>query len=270
MRRLICISLVLFVSSVAFGGGNFDFGGGPDTLWSTAANWNGDVVPVAADAIGIGGPYGNCVSAAYPVKIDGTVAAVGADMRFGGTENWLSITGGTLDVEDIIGQGGISHTLMSGGAVTCGSIWGGQMPGWNMATSQEWVMTGGTVTITSIGGGEGIYASRDGSASDGVLDFDIQGGTIDATGTLVGFGLTMGTGGTMNINTGGVLKIIDTATARAAIEGWVGSGQITGDGVVGNAWWSDNGDGTLDVTVPEPATMLLLGLGGLLIRRKRA
>ena len=78
--------------------------------------------------------------------------------------------------------------------------------------------------------------------------------------------------GAIDINSGGSLTIWDTYQAtflwEIAVQDWITGGQITGGGVTPT--YTVAADGHSLTIVPEPATMLLFGLGGLLLRRRKA
>ncbi|GAI98920.1 unnamed protein product, partial [marine sediment metagenome] len=94
----------------------------------------------------------------------------------------------------------------------------------------------------------------------------LNGGTIWTPN--MAFGGDGGTG-SMDLAGGMVLCPVDV-TENEVWLGWIADGLITGYGNVGavNMYW--NGTETEITGIPEPATILLLGIGGFLIRRKRA
>ena len=84
--------------------GTWDNGGG-DGLWSTAANWSGDALPNAGDAV----VFDNTSDADCAVDADVTVASLTVDPAYGGTITLqasrslmtgpVSIGGGSFDAE---------------------------------------------------------------------------------------------------------------------------------------------------------------------------
>ncbi len=118
-------------------------------------------------------------------------------------------------------------------------------------------MTGGDLTAPYLGIGNGVGSTA---------DVNLSGGTI-STGNLYLGALAEGTGaGTLTLGGTGKLVLDNTVLAPDAWKGWLDS--LIGTRIL-NAETTIVGD-TLEITaIPEPATMLLLGLGGVLLRRKR-
>ncbi len=230
-----------------------DLGG--DHLWSNLANW--DVgVPTVADEVRIDVP-----AAAAP---SGPLIQAGIDAKALGLfteapgEPTLTMTGGTLEVADWVwwgdGAGSFAIWNMSGGTVTVTNEfelgWGGGAGTLNM--------TGGTITA-------GTFKVPTGSGA--FAEAFLYGGTFNVTkpGGL-GFG---NVNGLIDI-TVGTLVLEGDDTAKVA--GLIAAGQITGYSGTGTVLY-DYGvtiPGKTTVTgIPEPATICLLGLGGLALRRRK-
>lgn len=122
-------------------------------------------------------------------------------------------------------------------------------------------------------------------------------GTVNVSGTLTNTlnNIFVGVDGTglLNVLDGGVVNIRNNSSGLkiSGVDSWVdlfGSaaivipgdalgfaqddidgGRMRGDGVVGNLLASYDGTWTTITVLPEPATMMLLGLGGMLLRRKK-
>jgi hypothetical protein len=178
--------------------------GGPDHLWSTAANWSPDTVPTRNDAASIDGPEGT-----HCVIRDG-IAAECETLRVGNgsvTTN-LDITGGSLvaagayvGVDNPAGHGILN---MSGGRFSTGSLqigWGG------IGTLN---MTGGVIELS-----DNLVVP--GEAGTGAVS--LHGGTIRASDLQI-----TSASGSLDVTTG-TLILADDDTA--AVQAWIDQGRIT-------------------------------------------
>jgi len=210
------ISLVFLlglVSNTSAVNVKWDGGGGANTLWSNAANW--DVgVPGTADTVRLDG--------AYTALIDSTVTA-NASLLYGPGVDvaglfTLNMTGGTLNVG--------SSMQMTYAAVSSG-LWNMSGGTANIAT-ELWVGHDGVATITMTGGtinvNSGIYIPKI-STGDGHVNLD--GGVINAASFYM---RSSGGVGTMDITNG---TLIVNGDARTAINGYITSGWLTAFGGTG-------------------------------------
>ena len=203
-----------------------------------------------------------------------------ARMNWGGatctlnSEQTISMLGIGVDEPGnlIIAAGGILHTS-SAAAV-------GDVRGAGVLT----VEAGGVADF-----GLHLWVGRTDTAP-GTLN--INGGTVKV-GQMLGLGWDGGTG-FVNVNDGGVLdlfqlhgdgsssmqngSILDiTGTGKVLLPGnytgvineYVNNGSIYGNGILGNINIDVTNDITTVTAVPEPASMILLGFGGLALRIRR-
>ncbi|MEN6424469.1 MAG: hypothetical protein ABFE13_03840 [Phycisphaerales bacterium] len=177
--------------------------GGPDHLWSTAANWSPDAVPGRIDAASIDQPENtHCI-------VQAGIAAECETLRVGngGVKTNLDITGGSLwaagayiGVDNPSGHGVLN---MSGGLFSTGSL----QIGWGGTGTLN--MTGGVIELTDnlvVPGGTGTGS------------VNLRGGTIKAYDLQV-----TGASGSVDVGAGTlILDGDDTATVQACIDnGWI-------------------------------------------------
>ncbi len=267
---VLCISVLSLLSS-AYGGSIFDNDSG-DFLWSNPTNWDEDTLPTATAIIGVE----HCI-------LDTAVSLSGVDTR--------------VDTELQVNSGG-SLTMLAGNI----------HPGYNsdglVVINEGGSITTVTTTIGVLGGVKGTLQVEDGgtmnttahtflgSALGGSGTVQMNGGLYDCGGQFrVGWGTPAGqvnlddgeiqiagTAGTANFLLIGPGSNVDIEKGTILIEnydfsGFVGlysDGRLTaydGTGIVKHHY--DGTNTLIWAEVPEPATMLLFGIGGLLtIRRK--
>ncbi len=262
--RVVCIVAVLLMASMASAATVWNPAANgivpPDTgNWGVAANWTNDV-PGVAD----GKAVFNVPNAAEAVVTDAQSFAqlVQGDNNLGGViriQDGGSIT--TTGGWSAVGYNNIAHMIVeTGGSMTFGEhAWIGLLAGAEGTLD----INGGTVNVTQMlglgwDGGTGYVNVNDGgilalSNIHGDGSSSIKSGLLDITGT-------------------GAVTLPNDFTG--AINAYAAAGLITGNGIIGNININVTGTPGVDqmttvTAIPEPATMLLLGLGGLLIRKRR-
>ncbi len=177
--------------------------GGPDHLWSTAANWSPDTVPTSMDPVSIDDPDNT-----HCEITDGIVAAC-ETLRVGnsGFTTNLDISGGSLTasgayigVDNPAGHGIVN---MSGGLFSTGSL----QIGWR-----------GTGTLNMTGGAIELSDNLEVPGLTGAGSVHLRGGRIKASNLRL-----TSASGSMDITTGTlILDGDDTATIQTYIDdGWL-------------------------------------------------
>ena len=301
MKKLVCLIMVMAIASVACAGNQFNDATG-DHLWSTVGNWGMAHVP--EDSTTNPGSYvpqwGNAVefTASNAVMNIGTGEAHDAYAfqlgTYGADNTALNMSGGILTVGGWgtdVGRGNAGHGAMDGTlTMTGGTINAGPA----LQVPQYWDNTG-TVSdcVGVVNASSGVINA--GFMRIGMYDGD---GTVNLSGDVV---VNLDTALQMNVGWGGWDEPSLAMSASLAIDGGAslligGVGDYTpgeGDPTIEEVLqaemdiyqaymdfgWITSNTGTLSMSynettdvisiVPEPATMILLGLGGLLIRRKR-
>jgi len=192
-------------------------GGGTDSLWITAANWDGDTLPTAGDDAIIEMDPG--------ATIDASVIADALNVRIGdvaGSTGRVIMTGGTLTIHKTggggpglwIGNRGTGYFDMSAGTITAEHVY---LPRNNTGKGYM-TMTGGDITTgqsLTLGLHAGEYAEL--NMSGGTIDvgsmlrcpdggqavLNMSGGTINVSGTF--YIVRRGSSG--NANTAGHVQL---------------------------------------------------------------
>ena len=261
MKRLMSLSVIVSVVLLTAGTVQaIDFLETGDGLWNNPANWDTGSVPVITDdtkisnlgtgnatvAIGAGvNAVSNRLRVGYAGggtinMTGGTLTVGGDDLRLGWNSGsgTMNLVAGTVDVwKDLeIGQAGAGDLTMTSGLFTVhddieiGMALGG--------TTGTFNLNGGTVILDDAFEGDSHLRLYD----TGLLHF---GG--DGSGTVQVFG-----------------------DDKNIIQGYIDNGWITSDlGGAAVDLTTNPGYTTVYAVVPEPATMALLGLGALLLRKKK-
>jgi hypothetical protein len=295
-RKLFLLaSLVLVVGLVSSASAAPNWVGTVDRAWGTGGNWSGGAVPGTADQPGIAWAS---TAAPYTPLISAETSAV-AKLSIGGTnqDGYLEITGGSLTVgpgpdgvSDALYAGNQSDTTangnnpdarrldMSGGFLdaTCFRL--------GRRALASFYMTGGTAKIDRFKMGArtndpgGMFSNKSivrlmgGLLDTDQLDFNrTAGGRLDMW---IGAG-EMLVDATMGVSTAAEIDaqldyMLATKQLRpyGMIDGTT-EGSVTY--LIVRSWDEVLGEKTiLHVTaIPEPATIALLGLGGLALLRRR-
>lgn len=262
MKKVLCVVAVLLMASVASAATVWNPAANgivpPDTgNWNEAANWTNDVpgvvdgkavfnVPGAAECV-----VTDAQSFAQMVQGDNNLGGV-LRIQDGGS---ITTTGGW----SAVGYNNTAHMIVeTGGSMTFGEhAW----IGLNDGAVGTLDINGGYVRVTQmIGLGWGQ------STSQGFVNVN-DGGLLDLHNFHGETGRSVQHGSLLSINGTGMITI--DGNKVGAIEAYAAAGLIAGDGILGNVQASFANDVTTVTVIPEPVSLALLGLGGLLIRRRR-
>lgn len=248
---------------------------GTDGMWSTASNWwtNAD------GGMPAGGPNGDFMvgfnhSNLVVCTLNTAVSVNQIKLAEGGVGYLKIVNGGSLTTKLNewsgigFGAGGQGTLEIDGGSFTTvgdgGHLWIGGDAG-NGAVGTVIVKGGGTMTVGQGGGGAQFGLGWSGGTGNAL----IEDGLLWIANWHDSLSITAGSN--MNI-TGGTVRI--KGYRLDGINAMVGDGRITGYGFADTSHvlvnWDAAKEETVITAIPEPMTMLLFGLGGLaLIKRKK-
>jgi len=231
----------------------------PDQLWSNANNWvewfstgyPAHNVPTAADYVEL-----NCTG--YVTLVNTGTAAVGSMLSVGyAGSHTLNVTGGTLAIGGFaeLGGGSGDEGVMNvqGGVTTIGGNFAIGGPG-----LPQYSWPGGNGTLNMSSGSIGVTGALQIGINAGTGDVILSGGTISAAA------LAMTANGLLTLSDDGLVVLPGNQTAL--VNGYINSGWVSGQAEYMTA--GQYAGNTL-VFVPEPVTLFLLGVGGLVISRRR-
>jgi hypothetical protein len=237
----------------------FDNGDTTDALWSRDLNWDLDTVPGSADLVKVW----DFAPASSPLLIDNTVAATCASLEIngqsGGTQKGhVKMTGGSLTT-----TGRLRLGLNGPNAGGVFDIYAGTIS----VGDDFWVSSFGPGTVNMYSGTVDVadqfgIAVSNGSSTDG--RFNLYDGTVTTSRFYRVLGKSV-----LDIHDG---KLIVTGETIIAMNRYIDDNSIIGFNGAGTVTAVEVGNEIhLTATVPEPATMTLLALGGLgfFARRKK-
>lgn len=245
-------------------------GGGGDGSWQTAANWDNDVVPGAADDITIGSGAAVVYTPGGDLVVDGGSLTIndGASWTQSPT-NWTQINGGTLTLDHgTFTRSGGGNLVLAIGTGDSGTI----------SASNSTIAVGGE-----------LWFGHNFNTGNQSAQVTLAHSVIDASGVVgIWFWDPDATGNAMTLNIVGAGSTVNGRVGRRNSGGadnavtWEtlwneGILQFDGgnSGNFGDHFTTSGTPGTTGyslTSVPEPASAILLGLGGLALlgRRSRA
>ena len=256
MKKLVLLLIVSLVASA-----------GASTVWNPVAN----TVTPGSQAWGDVDNWTN----GLPTSLEKAVFNVpgAAECQVSGSFSGMQIvqgdnnSGGVLRVQNggvlttkvawsAVGYNDTAHAIVDAGGTYNFSqhAWIGLNAGVVGTLDISGLVTVGQMLGIGLGGGVGTINVKDGC----VLDlFQMHG---DGSSSVK-------VGSVLNIETGG--QVLLPGDYTAVIDAYIANGRMASDGVIG-AVTITVADGITTLTeIPEPATMILLGLGGVLLRRKK-
>ena len=286
-KKFLSLVLVLALSGIAVGANMAFIGDGDGSSWADSLNWNNLTdgtgsyrIPASTD---FARPIGNMVTV-------NTTGAVADRLQMRGVANSGTTilngmdltTSGSVEMDSSTAGSSVTVTIDAGGTLNActqslaTSAYSAFKLGRNARTGNSVANVNGTLNVISSdgsskselligswsiggegGGGNGNWTLNVGAAGIVNVD-DLWVDMVPGDGTA-----------TIDITDGGVI-IVD-GDVRGQIGGAVFGGAFYGDSVLGKVQMDYNvtNAGKTTIQVPEPATIALLGLGGLLLRKRK-
>lgn len=245
--------------------------------WTVATNWYDDIT---GDP-GVPGPGDTAfVQDGFEITSTGTEEVSILAIGNAGTTGTLNVNGGSMTASAyaVVGNAGGAGTLnVSNASFTAGptGLWAGYTGPGTINISNSTVDAGTFLIVGSQDNDGYTYISDTTMVSDQLIINHVTAGAfvghLEVSGTTVfntnHFTMTTGGGGTAFLGVYDDAQIIIDETVYGLyfdiVQGYIDAGWI--DGSVAQV-----GTTAVISVVPEPTTLLLLGLGGMLIRRRRA
>lgn len=230
--------------------------GASNQQWTDTGNWT--QYPTSGDDVVVGtwdttGPILSAGQTGYAnwMHLTDTTA----------TGSKVTINGGTLNVSDhlFLGQwstGGKGTLEIDSGIVNTTLLMCGGDTSGTVACQGVLQMNGGQINISWLLAVAGGYSGTNGA---GVGHLQLDGGVVNVTG---GGGLVMSNNGSIDITNGSIIL-------NGEITNIANYGNVTAFGGNGSFVYNyAGGRTTISAVIPEPATLFLIGLGTLVLRRK--
>jgi hypothetical protein len=243
----------------------FDNGGG-NQLWSNPLNWDTDLVP---DLSGTNPEYSAGLNTAQPpLLIDGSAAAphfiTNVWAAPAGANDAEILPGTNFQITDTVKIGFVGPSVITnnGGTWVVGDAIAGKAGNFFIGSESE-------------ASGDGTYIQNAGSLDlGGLMLIGGQKNVAGSKGQLRLNGGAVNVRGALEINSDGLIDIGDgdlylaagdAAATAARLDGYIAGGAIIGYGGAGTVAYDLSGDMYHVYSVPEPATVTLIGLGGLVL-----
>ena len=255
-KKVLVLVVVLFITNMSMAQWLWWTNDMGNQQWTDTGNWT--AYPTASDDVVIGTDYGTgpilsagetgsglwihlteTTAAGSLLTIDGGELNCSDHFLIG--ENWGADQKGSL----LVNSGTVNTVLLMVGGGTDGNNGTGYVEILDGSINISWML--------AIGGG------YNGVTGGGAGHVQLDGGVINAIG---GGGLIMSDHGSLDI-TGGTLVLAGEITDLTAL------GNVTAYNGSGSFLYDFDGTNTTITAIPEPASLVLIGLGFVLLRKTR-